>query len=302
MKRIHMHWTAGGHTPNHVDLEHYHRISDGNGNTHVGKHPIRANARPIGNKPYAAHTRKANTDAIGVSMAAMRGAKESPFDPGTSPITTTQLDGFVKMVAELCEDYDIPVTRETVLTHAEVQPTLGVKQRFKWDITWLPGMEKPGDPIVVGDVLRKMIKEKMQIAVDPTKADTGPIPVVGDDEPTPEPVMEVAPQAAQESLEPRKDGVVVESSGAVHEATGSIERLLGKYHPHGSKAMWTGYATAALGLLVILSKSFPALSGVVTFVGQLINIPPAILSQGGAPMILFGLQSVFQRAGKRSSQ
>jgi len=44
-----------------------------------------------------------------------------------------------------------------VLTHAEVQPTLGVRQRGKWDITWLPGMEAPGDPIDVGDVLRAKI-------------------------------------------------------------------------------------------------------------------------------------------------
>ena len=53
--------------------------------------------------------------------------------------------------------YGIPITRATVLTHAEVQPTLGVRQRGKWDITWLPGMSAPGDPIDLGDVLRARI-------------------------------------------------------------------------------------------------------------------------------------------------
>ncbi|MFN7881706.1 MAG: hypothetical protein ACK5PF_01635, partial [bacterium] len=52
-------------------------------------------------------------------------------------------------------------TRETVLTHAEVEPTLKIKQRGKWDITWLPDMKAPGDPVTVGDNLRAQITAAM---------------------------------------------------------------------------------------------------------------------------------------------
>jgi hypothetical protein len=106
---------------------------------------------------YAAHTLNCNTGSIGVAVAAMAGAVERPFNPGKAPITPAQVEGLVKLVRDLCRGYGIPVTRETVLSHAEVQPTLGIKQRGKWDIAWLPGMDAPGDPVKVGDHLRGLI-------------------------------------------------------------------------------------------------------------------------------------------------
>ena len=42
------------------------------------------------------------------------------------------------LVANLALHYKIPVTPQTILTHAEVQPTLGIKQRGKWDVTRIP--------------------------------------------------------------------------------------------------------------------------------------------------------------------
>jgi len=110
---------------------------------------------------YAAHTRAANSGAIGVSLDAMGGAVESPFNPGKYPITWPQLNRMAVEVANLCDTYDIPVSRYSVLTHAEIQPTLGIRQRWKWDITWLPDMSKPGDPIAVGDRIRDMIRKEM---------------------------------------------------------------------------------------------------------------------------------------------
>jgi hypothetical protein len=88
----------------------------------------------------------------------MVGAVERPFSSGQAPITKEQVDALVALTARLAAQYDIPVTRETVLTHAEVQTTLGVKQRNKWDIMWLPGMTGPDNPVVVGDKLRGLIK------------------------------------------------------------------------------------------------------------------------------------------------
>lgn len=62
-----------------------------------------------------------------------------------------------QVVVGLCRRYDIPVTPRTVLSHAEVQAKLGIKQRGKWDISRLAF-----DPSVKGakscnDVLRASV-------------------------------------------------------------------------------------------------------------------------------------------------
>lgn len=167
MKRIIMHWTAGSHNVSQTDKRHYHFIIDGQGNVHNGNHSPEANERisnPNDGATYAAHTRGANTGSIGIAVAAMRGAKERPFSAGPSPITPAQVKALVTQVAALCKQYGIPVTRETVLTHAEVQPTLKIAQRGKWDITWLPNMTGAIDPVAAGDMLRAQITAAMQPA------------------------------------------------------------------------------------------------------------------------------------------
>ena len=164
MKRIIIHWSGGTHVASSVDRAAYHRIIEGDGRVVAGRHPIAANARlanPNDASTYAAHTARLNTGSIGVALAAMHGAVERPFSAGRFPITEEQVRALAALCADLCRHYGIPVTRETVLTHAEVQPTLGVAQRAKWDITWLPGMSAPGDPLAVGDSLRGRIAAAM---------------------------------------------------------------------------------------------------------------------------------------------
>lgn len=164
MKRIIWHWTAGGHRANGTDLRAYHVIIEGDGKVVMGNSPISANvriAKPNDASTYAAHTRGLNTGSIGVAVAAMRGAKERQFDRGPSPITHAQITALIDRTADLCREYGIPVTRETVLSHAEVERTLGVKQRQKWDIMWIPGMAAPGDPIKVGDELRARVAARL---------------------------------------------------------------------------------------------------------------------------------------------
>ena len=62
---------------------------------------------------------------------------------------------------ETCEEtlkqYKITVTPQTVLTHAEVEKTLGVKQKGKWDITRLPYNKNVVGAKAVGDLLRKEV-------------------------------------------------------------------------------------------------------------------------------------------------
>lgn len=147
LTRIHLHWSGGGHTANAQDKAHYHCIIEGSGNE-VWCHAETAKL---------AHTLNANGGAIGLSMACMAGAVERPFAWGSAPMTTAQLHGLAKVAARLALKYDIPITRYSVLSHAEVQPTLGIAQRQKWDVCIIPGMSEPGNPNAVGDRIRQII-------------------------------------------------------------------------------------------------------------------------------------------------
>lgn len=166
MKRLVWHWSAGAHTPSNLDKEHYHFIIDGAGKVHPGKWPVEANETPVKGR-YAAHTLNCNTGSIGVAVAAMAGAVERPFSAGQFPITPAQVEALARLSHDLGKRYGIPVTPQTMLSHAEVQPVLGIKQRGKWDISWLPGMAIPNDPVAVGNKLRAMVKALD--AAQPTK-------------------------------------------------------------------------------------------------------------------------------------
>lgn len=156
-----LHWTAGAGKASGLDLEHYHFAVESDGKVVPGKLPPESNIN-TGDGAYAAHTRNANTGRIGIAACGMRGAVQSPFSAGPSPLTWPQINGLTRLAADLCRRYGIPVTRQTVLTHAEVQPTLGIAQRGKWDITWLPGMTTSGDPVKIGDLLRNDISKALK--------------------------------------------------------------------------------------------------------------------------------------------
>ena len=160
MKRIIIHWSAGTHTVSDVDRKHYHFIIDGDGGMALGRFKPEDNLSTA-DGTYAAHTKGTNTGAIGIAVAAMHGAQERPFKTGPYPITEKQVEALVRQCARLALQYGIPVARDTVLTHAEVERTLGIKQNGKWDIMWLPGWDAPRDPIVAGDYLRTKIRAAM---------------------------------------------------------------------------------------------------------------------------------------------
>lgn len=159
MKRIIIHWTAGSHAVSNLDKEHYHFIVGGDGVVVKGFPSIAANSG--GTKSgYAAHTLNCNSDSIGVSVACMAGAVETPFNSGKSPMTEKQFLVLIKVLKELSDFYGIPVTRQTILSHAEVQPTLGIKQRGKWDISRLSFDPSKVGALVVGDYIRSLIRKE----------------------------------------------------------------------------------------------------------------------------------------------
>lgn len=144
MRGIVVHWTAGAHRASGLDRAHYHILIEGDGRLARGLHSIAANDSTA-DGAYAAHTLGLNTGFVGVALCCMAGAVERPFHAGPAPMTRTQWDRLPAVLADLCRAYAIPVTRKTVLSHAEVEAELGVRQRGKWDVSRLAF-----DPTVVG--------------------------------------------------------------------------------------------------------------------------------------------------------
>lgn len=164
MNRLILHHTGGGYLPSKEDLAAYHEIVDGNCRVHTGNHPISANApgqRLVAGR-YAAHVAGLNTGSIGLAMACMAdGVWSRPFESRFFP-KETQVRAMIRRSADLCIEYDIRPTDKTVLTHAEVQGTLGVKQKNKWDFDYDPfGEMISRDPSHIGSMLRDLIKDEI---------------------------------------------------------------------------------------------------------------------------------------------
>lgn len=160
MTRVVAHWSAGGYKASELDKEHYHIIVEGSGMVVRGDHEIADNVN-VSDDDYAAHTRGCNTGAIGVSLACMAGAIESPFNAGKFPMTELQWYRAMEVIAHLAEFYKIPVTDKTILSHAEVQPNLGIKQAGKWDFTRLAFAPGIIGAKACGDKMRADVKARM---------------------------------------------------------------------------------------------------------------------------------------------
>ena len=159
------HWTAGAYGVNALEADAYHFIIGPDGRVTNGVDRPEDNIPPLKPGAYAASTLNLNSYNISIALDAMGGATERPFNAGKHPITQKQVDALVDLTAKLSLKYNVPVERRRILSHAEVQPTLGIKQRNKWDIMWLPGMTSTKDPVAIGDELR----EKVKIAITKIK-------------------------------------------------------------------------------------------------------------------------------------
>lgn len=160
LERIIFHWTAGANTASGLDKSHYHILIEGDGKLVRGGPSIAANGIG-GSGPRASHTLNCNTGSIGVSLCGMAGAVESPFNPGKSPITAVQWKTLADVLADLCRRYEIPVTPKTVLSHAEVQTNLDIKQRGKWDIARLAFDHSLVGAKSCGDAMRALVAARL---------------------------------------------------------------------------------------------------------------------------------------------
>lgn len=158
MKRIILHWTGGTRKANETDREHYHFLVEGDGKVVAGDCTPEDNIN-VQDHRYAAHTRGANRDSLGVALCAMFGAT-GPKAVGRHAITHVQWDAFIALLKDLTRKYKIPVTPQTILSHAEVQATLGIQQRGKVDISYgVPGRPDLTTARAVGDYIRGLLKQ-----------------------------------------------------------------------------------------------------------------------------------------------
>lgn len=109
--------TAGTYQPNQIDYEHYHYLINGDGLLVEGKYKPEDNINCYDGK-YAAHTGGGNTGSIGVALCGMFGFVNRET-PGDYPLTKVQCERAFKLIAELSKQYNIPVTKQTVMTHYE---------------------------------------------------------------------------------------------------------------------------------------------------------------------------------------
>jgi len=164
MNRIVWHHTGGSYNPNATDKRAYHGLIDGDAQFHNGMFAIEANAPgKIRRGAYAAHVLSLNTGSIGLAICAMgQGVWADPLG-GRWPVKPVQVDALLAHTAYLCRAYGIAVSARTVLSHAEVEPTLGVKQRNKWDFDYPLRAVQSRNPVAIGDELRQELKRAMGI-------------------------------------------------------------------------------------------------------------------------------------------
>lgn len=164
MSRVILHWTGGSYVASSLDKEHYHFLIEGDGEIIRGLHPVSANQNIAGKSQddYAAHTRAANTGSIGLSICGSAGAIEVPFSAGKFPIKESQWQAAAEATAALCKRYGISVTDKTVLTHAEVQKNLGIRQNGKWDIARLTFGKELTTAKACGDDFRARVQKALR--------------------------------------------------------------------------------------------------------------------------------------------
>lgn len=131
----------------------------------VNTHDVRENMRNVydaPDDPYAAHTRKRNSHALGISIMAMQGA--TPQDFGEYPLTEELIDGLCLVGARLAAFYNVPVDAGHIMSHAEAalhDGYFGTAPEQRWDIARLKAEARPlveNDAITAGEELRSRMR------------------------------------------------------------------------------------------------------------------------------------------------
>jgi hypothetical protein len=142
---VYLHWSAGRYGQFFND---YHLMVDFDGKIYAMTDNL---------AELKSHTWKRNSGAIGISMACALNATTSNL--GAYPPTIAHCDSLAQTVAVLAMTLDIPVSIDSIMTHAEAAardgygPGSGDKET-RWDLWFLHNGDTPGTG---GNVLRQMI-------------------------------------------------------------------------------------------------------------------------------------------------
>jgi hypothetical protein len=164
IERIYTHWSARPYR-SVFPAYHFCITTDASGTVIVVyTHDVRENMRDVRrapDEPYAAHTRRRNSFALGLSIMAMEGA--TPHDFGRYPLTEPLVDGLCLLAAKLARHYNVPNDAEHILSHAEAalhDGYFGTAPDERWDIARLQPEARaltPQDALDVGEELRARI-------------------------------------------------------------------------------------------------------------------------------------------------
>lgn len=168
--RCHLHWTAGQYGVSEYEKGRYNILINQEGQPVEGRFPPRAQATYAVGRA-ASHTLNCNSHALGLAVDAMHGAWESPFSRGEAPLTWLQVRGLVRVMSNTAMSYWLPMNKWSFPTHAEIDNLFGIRQNAKWDITWLPDMDKPAPAEIVGERIREMARAEMGLIAGKTLGD-----------------------------------------------------------------------------------------------------------------------------------
>ena len=145
--KIYLHWTAG---PYGIPFRDYHFNVDDDGTIYCMCEEL---------TEKKAHTWHRNTGAIGISLCCCEGAQAYDgynAELGEYPPTTKQIEALSHLVAVLCEELEIVIDKEHVMTHEEAATIDGYgpysgDPETRWDLWYLPdyndNLRKGGDII-----------------------------------------------------------------------------------------------------------------------------------------------------------
>lgn len=148
---IYLHWTAGRY---HQVYPDYHISIDADGRIYLPDNDTDLTQ-------YRPHTWRRNSRSVGIALCGCYDASASPYNMGSEPVTSAQIEAMSAVVATICNYADIDINN--VLTHCEAAYQDGYgpfsgDPETKYDLWYLPdsaygGHLRPGGEVIRGKAL-----------------------------------------------------------------------------------------------------------------------------------------------------
>jgi hypothetical protein len=165
IERIYTHWSAYDYEKVFPAYHFCVAVKPATGIVVVNTHDVRENMRDVyelPELPYAQHTRKHNSFALGISVMGMQDA--TPQDFGLYPLTDALIDALCVVGGRLAAFYGVPIDADHIMSHAEAgvcEGYFGTAENERWDIARLHPSPQPLEPreaIEVGNELRERMR------------------------------------------------------------------------------------------------------------------------------------------------